>query len=94
MFEEPEYAEAGFILSGIINIDYKPEDILLEMIVDLIPTVPLQKKPVIVNFVVGYQAGEEIPPDIASTAEERLKEVTGKEVEVTVGFAIAQQTSD
>ncbi|WP_048182711.1 TIGR00341 family protein [Methanosarcina siciliae] len=93
MFEEPEYAEAGFILSGIININYKPIDILREMIVDLIPTVPLQKKPVIVNFVVGYQAGEEIPPDIASIADERLKEVTGKEVEVTVGFAIAQQTT-
>lgn len=80
MFKEPEYAEAGIKLSGIRTVDYKPADILLD-------------EPVKVGFFVGYQAGEEIPPDIARIADERLKEVTGKDVEVTVGFVVAQQTA-
>ncbi len=81
MFEEPEYVEAGFILSRIRNLDYKPADTLLD-------------EPITVGFVVGYQAGGEIPPDIARVTEERLKEATGKEVEVTVGFVVLSRPPD
>ncbi|WP_440955727.1 TIGR00341 family protein [Methanosarcina sp. Mfa9] len=80
MFEEPEYAEAGLIISDRIEIDYEPADFLFD-------------NPVVVGFFVGYQAGDEIPPDIARIADDRLKKATGKDVEVTIGFAIAQQTA-
>ena len=80
MFEEPQYAEAGIIRGEEVRVDYKPADLLLN-------------EPVGVALFVGYQAGQEIPPDIAIIADERLKKVTGKEVEVTVGFVVAQQTA-
>ncbi|KKG15199.1 hypothetical protein EO98_15375 [Methanosarcina sp. 2.H.T.1A.6] len=78
MFEEPEYVEAGIGRSEAINVKYTPSDLLLD-------------EPVKVGFLVGYQAGGEIPPDIATVASERLKETTGKDVEVTIGFVVAQQ---
>ncbi|KKG10820.1 TIGR00341 family protein [Methanosarcina sp. 2.H.A.1B.4] len=80
MFEEPEYVEAGIGRSEVINVKYTPSDLLLD-------------EPVKVGFLVGYQAGGEIPPDIATVASERLKEATGKDVEVTIGFVVAQQTA-
>lgn len=81
MFKEPEYAEAEFILGENIDVNYEPSDFLLG-------------EPVEVTFLVGYQAGVEIPPDIARVADERLKEATGKEVKITVGFVMAQQVTD
>ncbi len=80
MFEEPEYVEAGIIRGENIEINYEPADLLLD-------------NPVSVGLFVGYQAGDEIPPDIAQIADERLKKATGKDVEVTVGFVVAQQTA-
>ncbi|WP_440945118.1 TIGR00341 family protein [Methanosarcina sp. T3] len=80
MFEEPEYVEAGIVRAQNIIVAYTPSDFLLG-------------NPVTVSFFVGYQAGEEIPPDIARVADERLEEATGKKVDVTVGFVVAQQTS-
>lgn len=81
MFKEPEYAEAGFILGENIGVNYEPSDFLLG-------------EPVEVTFLVGYQSGQEIPPDIARVADKRLKEATGKEVKITVGFVMAQQVTD
>ncbi|MCQ1535704.1 TIGR00341 family protein [Methanosarcina sp. KYL-1] len=81
MFKEPEYAEAEFILGESIEVNYGPSDFLLG-------------EPVEVTFLLGYQAGQEIPPDIARAADERLKEATGKEVKITVGFIVAQQITD
>lgn len=81
MFKEPEYAEAEFILGENIDVNYEPSDFLLG-------------EPVEVTFLVGYQAGAEVPPDIARVADERLKEATGKEVKITVGFVMAQQVTD
>ncbi len=80
MFAEPEYVEAGLILSNIRNVDYRPGDILLD-------------EPVKVGLFVGYQDAEKVPPDLARIADERLKEATGKDVEVTMGFVFAQQTA-
>ncbi len=81
MFKEPEYAEAEFILGESIEVDYGPSDFLLG-------------EPVDVTFLVGYQAGQEIPPDIGRVADDRLKEATGKEVKITLGFIVAQQITD
>ncbi len=81
MFKEPEYAEAEFILGESIEVNYGPSDFLLG-------------EPVEVTFLLGYQAGQEIPPDIGRVADDRLKEATGKEVKITVGFIVAQQITD
>ncbi|MCQ1535703.1 TIGR00341 family protein [Methanosarcina sp. KYL-1] len=80
MFEEPRYVEAGIGRGKDVRVDYTPSDFLLG-------------EPVRVTFIVGYQAGEEIPPDIAEVAGERLKKATGKDVEVTAGFVVAQQVA-
>ncbi len=81
LFKKPEYAEAGFILGKNIGVNYEPSDFLLG-------------EPVEMTFLVGYQSGQEIPPDIARVADKRLKEATGKEVKITVGFFMAQQVTD
>ncbi|MFY1110402.1 MAG: TIGR00341 family protein [Methanosarcinaceae archaeon] len=81
MFKEPEYAEAEFILGESIEVNYGPTDFILD-------------EPVEVTFLVGYQAGQEIPPDIGRVADDRLKEATGKEVKITLGFIVAQQITD
>ncbi len=81
MFKEPEYAEAEFILGESIEVNYGPSDFLLG-------------EPVEVTFLLGYQTGQEIPPDIGRVADDRLKEATGKEVKITVGFIVAQQITD
>ena len=81
MFKEPEYAEAEFILGESIEVNYGPLDYLLD-------------NPVEVTFLVGYQSGVEIPPDIGRAADDRLKEATGREVKITVGFVVAQQITD
>ncbi|WP_440955728.1 TIGR00341 family protein [Methanosarcina sp. Mfa9] len=81
MFKEPEYAEAEFILGESVEVNYGPTDFLLG-------------GPIEVTFLVGYQAGEEIPPDIGRVADDRLKEATGKDVKITVGFIVAQQITD
>jgi uncharacterized hydrophobic protein (TIGR00341 family) len=81
MFREPEYAEAEFILAESIDVNYGPIDYILG-------------NPVEVTFLVGYRSGVEIPPDIGRVADDRLKEVTGKDVKITVGFIVAQQITD
>jgi uncharacterized hydrophobic protein (TIGR00341 family) len=79
MYEESGYAEQGAILLGT-TVDYKPADLLLD-------------NPPEVSILIGYQAGQTIPPDIASNVDERLKESTGRDLVVTVGFIESQQAA-
>ena len=79
MFNEPEYADAGLILENI-NVNYKPVDILLN-------------EPTMVTLIVGKEAEKAVPPDIAGKVDNRLTEVTGKNIHVRIGFVEAQQST-
>lgn len=79
MFDEPEYANAGLRLASV-NVDYKPANLLL-------------KEPAMVTLIVGHEAGQVVPPGIARKADDRLTEVTGKDIHVRVGFVEAQQST-
>ncbi|WP_292463319.1 TIGR00341 family protein [Methanolobus sp.] len=79
MYEESGYAGQGVILSNI-NVEYRPADLLLD-------------NPPIVTVIMGYQAGQVIPPDIASRVDEHLTSATGRDVRVRVGFVESQQTA-
>lgn len=76
MFQEPEYAEMGLTLEGV-TVDYTPADLLLN-------------KPAKISVLVGHRAGQEVPPDMASKADTRLIEATGKNITIRVGFVEAQ----
>ncbi len=77
MFKEPEYADEGLTLQGV-NVDYKPTDLMLN-------------NPVNVSILVGRQAEQVVPPDIAQKASSRLEKVTDKNVSVRVGFVEMQK---
>lgn len=79
MYEESGYTEQGAILQAV-TVDYQPADLLLD-------NLPL------VSVIIGYEAGQTIPHDIASRIDEHLTQVTGREVLVRVGFMEMQQTA-
>ncbi|MDW7731148.1 MAG: TIGR00341 family protein [Methanolobus sp.] len=79
MYEESGYAEQGAILESV-TVDYKPADLLVDT-------------PPLVTVVVGYQAGTTIPSGIAENIDERLKETTGRDSIVRVGFVESQQAA-
>jgi len=77
MFKEPEYADEGLTLQGV-TVDYKPTDLMLN-------------NPVNVSILVGRQAEQVVPPDIAQKAGSRLEKATDKNVSVRVGFVEIQK---
>jgi uncharacterized membrane protein len=77
MFKEPEYADEGLTLQGV-TVDYKPTDLMLN-------------NPVNVSILVGRQAKQVVPPDIAQKANSRLEKATDKNVSVRVGFVEMQK---
>jgi uncharacterized hydrophobic protein (TIGR00341 family) len=76
MFQEPEYTEMGLTLERV-SVDYRPIALLL-------------KEPAKVSVVVGRRVGQEVPDDIARNADIRLTEITGKSIDIRVGFVEAQ----
>jgi uncharacterized hydrophobic protein (TIGR00341 family) len=76
MFQEPEYTEMGLTLERV-SVDYRPIALLL-------------KEPAKVSVVVGRRAGQEVPDNIARNADIRLTEITGKSIDIRVGFVEAQ----
>ncbi len=78
MFKEPEYSEMGLTLEKV-SVNYKPSDLML-------------KEPAKVSIIIGCRADQKVPQDIASKAYTLLKEVTGKDVRVRIGFVDAQKS--
>jgi uncharacterized hydrophobic protein (TIGR00341 family) len=76
MFQEPEYTEMGLTLERV-SVDYRPIALLL-------------KEPAKVSVLVGRRAGQEVPDNIARNADIRLTEITGKSIDIRVGFVEAQ----
>lgn len=77
MFKEPEYAGSNLTLEGV-SVDYKPADLML-------------KEPVNVSVLVGHKIGQAVPPDIALKTNARLREATGKNIQIRVGFVEVQK---
>lgn len=77
MFKEPEYAGSNLTLEGV-SVDYKPADLML-------------KEPVNVSVLVGHKIGQAVPPDIALKTNTRLREATGKKIQIRVGFVEVQK---
>ncbi len=79
MYEETGYADQGVLLLDT-TIDYTPTDFLLNY-------------PPEVSIIIGYREGQDIPPDVATQVDERLKENTGLNPVVTVEFIQSQQSA-
>jgi uncharacterized membrane protein len=79
MYDESGWAEEGVILVST-NVEYEPADLLLG-------------DPPTASVLIGYQAGQTIPPDIAQRVDDRLKDTIGMDVVVRVGFIESQQAA-
>jgi uncharacterized membrane protein len=79
MYDESGWAEEDVILVST-NVDYEPADLLLG-------------DPPTASVLIGYQAGQTIPPDIAQRVDDRLQDTVGMDVVVRVGFIESQQAA-
>jgi uncharacterized hydrophobic protein (TIGR00271 family) len=73
---DPEYASVNLTLSTV-TVDYGASDLLL-------------KKPVNVAITINRRAYQQVPQDLASKAGSRLTNITGKDINIKIGFVEVQ----
>lgn len=76
ILEDPEYANVNLSLSTV-TVDYGASDLLL-------------KKPVDVAITINRRAYQQVPQDLASKANARMTNVTGKDINIKIGFVEVQ----